>query len=151
MHRLYETEDIVVFWNSDKCRHEKKCVTGSPVTFDFQRRPWIDLTQAPTMKIWQTVKSCPSGALGCVYTHDVVIVLEAESFKSAAYKDGRLIGECVYEDGTEGRVIYHTGVDEAFTGRGIAKRLVYKVLEDAERKGLKVIPTCPYARKVLEE
>ena len=151
MHRLYETEDIVVFWNSDKCRHAKKCVTGSPVTFDFQRRPWIDLTQAPTMKIWQTVKSCPSGALGCVYTHDVVIVLEAESFKSAAYKDGRLIGECVYEDGTEGRVIYHTGVDEAFTGRGIAKRLVYKVLENAERKGLKVIPACPYARKVLEE
>jgi len=29
MHRLYEQGDIVVFWNSEKCRHAKRCVNGS--------------------------------------------------------------------------------------------------------------------------
>lgn len=28
MHRLYANDDISVFWDSDKCFHAKKCVTG---------------------------------------------------------------------------------------------------------------------------
>lgn len=29
MHRLYENNDITVFWDSEKCRHAKECVHGA--------------------------------------------------------------------------------------------------------------------------
>ncbi len=37
------------------------------------------------------------------------------------------------------------------TNRSIAKRLVYKVMEQAERDCVNVTATCSYARKVIEE
>ena len=45
--------------------------------------------------------------------------------------------------------IYHTGVSEEYRGKGIAKRLVYKLLEEAERNEVKVTATCSYAKKML--
>ena len=193
MHRLYETDDIVVFWNSDKCRHAKRCVTGSPKTFDITRRPWIDVTLAPTAEIWQTVSSCPTGALTCVYTHDITVEIHEDECRSVAYvrsgftdgdvniidergsqngdvdniyegepqggnagrddsPDDRIqIGECDYRKTPEGWNIYHTEVNPEYGGKGIAKRLVYKVIEAAEQCGNTVVATCSYADKVLKE
>ncbi|MCR5502072.1 MAG: GNAT family N-acetyltransferase [Lachnospiraceae bacterium] len=159
MHRLYEYGDIAVFWDSDKCRHAKRCVTGSPETFEFGRRPWIDLSKAPTATIWKTIAKCPSGALTCSYTHDIAIKLDPENNRSVAYPASgsapgepvRQIGECDYRITEDGWVIYHTEVSPEYGGRGIAKRLVYKVIEAAERAGAKVIPTCSYAAKILAE
>ena len=45
----------------------------------------------------------------------------------------------------------HTEVDPAFGGRGLAKQLVEFELEDARRRGLSVIPWCPYVRKVIAD
>jgi predicted GNAT family acetyltransferase len=36
-----------------------------------------------------------------------------------------------------------------YNGKGIARRLVYKVTEEAEKRKMSVIPTCSYAKKVL--
>ncbi len=151
MHRLYEYGDIAVFWNSEKCFHAKRCVSGSPETFEFGRRPWIDLTKAPTKEIWQTIQKCPSGALSCVYTHEVDIRFEADKNRSAAYKGEELIGECDLEKTADGWNIYHTEVSPAYGGKGIAKRLVYKLIEAAERAGENIIASCSYAAKVLGE
>ena len=150
MHRLYETEDIAVFWDSDRCRHEKRCRSISPETFDIQRRPWIDLTLAPTAKIWEAVSACPSGALTCVYPHGIRIALNEGECRSVAYDGDKQIGECDYRVTEDGWVIFHTEVLPEYGGKGIAKRLVYKIVEAAEKAGINVIPTCSYAVKVLE-
>lgn len=149
MHRLYEHGDIAVFWDSDKCFHAKKCVHGCPEAFDPVRKPWIDLTKASTPKIWQAINECPSGALTCVYTHGIRIVHDEKANKSIAYDDERQIGECDYRIAPEGWIIYHTEVLPEYGGKGIAKRLVYKVVEAAEKNGNPVVPTCTYAQKVL--
>ncbi len=151
MHRIYETEDLVVFWDSEKCRHQKKCVGGSPRTFDPQRRPWIDLNKAPASEIWQAIEQCPTGALTCVYSHGIRVEFDEEQCRSAAYDGGRQVGECDFQKTPEGWVIYHTETDPAYGGKGIAKRLVYKVAEAAERAGINVTPTCSYAVKVLKK
>ncbi len=151
MHRIYETADITVFWDSDKCRHAKKCVTGSPKTFDINRKPWIDVTLVPTAEIWQTVSECPSGALTCVYNHDISVVLDTDSCRSVAYDGDRQIGECDYQTGPDGWNIYHTEVLPEYGGKSIAKRLVYKIIEAAEKAKALIIPTCSYAAKVLNE
>ena len=151
MHRIYENNDITVFWDSEKCRHAKKCVYGSPQTFDISRKPWIDVTIAPTAEIWQTVSECPSGALTCVYNHEISVVLDTDACKSIAYDGDRQIGECDYQVTSDGWNIYHTEVMPEYGGKGIAKRLMYKIVEAAEKAKAAVIPTYSYAAKVLNE
>ena len=151
MHRLYENNDIVIFWNSDKCFHAKECVTGSPKVFDRSKRPWIRPENEESFGIWKTVEKCPSGALSILYRHEIDVVMEQERCRSAAYKDETLIGECEYRESEGAWCIYHTGVDPDYGGKGIARRLVYKVLEAAEKSGMMVTATCSYAVKVLEE
>ena len=151
MHRLYANEDITVFWNSDKCFHAKKCVTGCPEAFDITRKPWINIDNAPTQKVWQAVSKCPSGALTVTYNHDVEIRYAESENRSLALSKGQIIGECDYEVTAEGWEIYHTEVDKAYADKGIARRLVYTLLQEAERRKCKVIPVCSYAVKVLEE
>lgn len=151
MHRLYENEDLVVFWNSDKCFHAKKCVSGSPKTFCPGQKPWINLGNAETKEIWQAISQCPSGALTCAYRHDIDVTLDPENFRSVATIDGKEIGECNYQITGNEWNIYHTGVSSEHQGKGIARRLVYKVIEAAERKCVNVVARCSYARKVLEE
>ena len=149
MHRLYETEDISVFWNSDKCRHAKQCVQGCPEAFDINRKPWIHIDEAPADKVWKAISKCPSGALAIVYNHGIKIIYEADAQRSAAYLEDRLIGECDYEETENGWRIFHTEVDPEFGGKGIAKRLVYRVVQEAERNKAEVIPSCSYARRIL--
>lgn len=151
MHRLYENSDISVFWDSDKCRHAKECVTGCPEAFNINRKPWIDLKEAPTAKVWQAVSKCPSGALTCVYDHGIEVKLDKDNQCSVAYDGDKRIGECDYRIQNGAYVIYHTEVDPSYGGKGIAKRLVYLVIEAAEREKARIIPTCSYAAKVLED
>lgn len=151
MHRLYENNEIVIFWNSDKCFHSTKCIQASPKTFDVTRKPWIQLGNVPNPEVWQAVEQCPSGALGVLYRHGVNVVFEPERRRSAAYDGDKLIGECDYQESESGWSIYHTEVDPAYGGKGIAKRLVYSVLEAADRKAVKVTATCSYAIKIMGE
>ena len=78
MHRLYENDDLAVFWDSDKCFHAKRCVHSSPETFDIKRRPWIDLSRCPDPEIWNAVSQCPSGALTIAYRHEVDVIMDME-------------------------------------------------------------------------
>ena len=149
MHRLYENEDITVFWDSDKCRHAKVCVTKSPTVFNINKRPWINICGAKSAEIWQTVGQCPSGALSCVYNHDISVIFDEERNCSLALDGDSEVGECCYRKDDAGWTIVHTGVRPEYEGKGIAKRLVYKVTEEAEKRHTTVIPLCSYAAGVL--
>jgi len=67
------------------------------------------------------------------------------------YDDEQLAGFTVYKL-TERQIAFtHTEVAPAFGGRGLAKQLVTKALDDARRRSLAVLPFCPYVRKVIAE
>lgn len=151
MRRLYENENLTIFWNSDKCRHAKECVTRCPGVFDIQKKPWININGAPDAETWQAVSHCPSGALTCTYNHDVSIEFDEANRRSVARLNGEEIGECDYDETPSGWRIYHTGVSPEFTGKNIAKRLVYKLLEEADKRKIAVDPVCSYAAKVVAE
>ena len=151
MHRLYETDEISVFWNSDKCQHATECRKGSPKTFDVNRRPWIDLTKAPTAEIWQAVSKCPSKALTCTYNHNVRIVFDEENHRCDAFRAGEHMGACQYSVDADAWIIYHTEVSEELRGKNIAKRLVYRIVGEAERRNVTLLATCTYAAKILKE
>ncbi len=160
MHRLYENGDITVFWDSDKCMHAKVCVHQSPTVFNKDSRPWINISGATTAEIWKTVSQCPSGALTCTYNHDIRVVLDEKRQCALALDHDKEIGECCWEisadysandSAVSSWTIVHTGVRPEYEGKGIAKRLVFKVAEEAEKRKLKVIPVCSYAAKIMEK
>ncbi|QGF23201.1 GNAT family N-acetyltransferase [Raineyella fluvialis] len=69
-------------------------------------------------------------------------------------RDGdKQIGEINYlafgEDGKE-RILYHTGVNKEYEGRGLAGRLAKAALDDTVAEGLTVVPVCPYVRSYLK-
>ena len=150
MHRVYETEDITVFWDSDRCRHAKRCVTGCPKVFDIQRKPWIDLSQDETSRIWQTVSKCPTKALTVAYNHGIRVEFHEEECRSVAYDGEKEIGECDYLETDEGWCITHTGTDPEYQGKSIGKRIVFYVVEHGEKKKVKVTATCSFAKRLLE-
>lgn len=67
------------------------------------------------------------------------------------YHDGKRAGEMTYTWAGEDKfIIDHTEVDEAFGGKGLAKQLVIAGVEFARKKGVKVIPLCPYAKATIQ-
>lgn len=77
--------------------------------------------------------------------------MDPDNCRSIARDGDRVIGECEYQASPSGWCIYHTGVRPEYEGKGIAKRLVYKVLEAAEKQSIAVSATCSYAAKVIAE
>lgn len=83
-------------------------------------------------------------------TEQITVVFEPDNNRSAAYVDGKHVGECEFT--VEGSVwsITHTGVDSAYGGRGIAKMLVLKVIEEARKQQVRINPICSYAQRMME-
>lgn len=79
----------------------------------------------------------------------VEIRFEREQNRSAAYDGNRLIGFCEVQMTDCTWTIPHTEVDLAYSGQGIARKLVLCVAELAENEGVEVVPICPYAKSIL--
>lgn len=79
------------------------------------------------------------------------IVYEPHFERSAAYDEDKLIGQCNYHDAINSWTIVHTEVDPEYGGQGIARKLVKCLIEEAEKKCIKLNSTCSYASKVLQE
>jgi predicted GNAT family acetyltransferase len=62
--------------------------------------------------------------------------------------DGQ-IAELVYQLDDDRLLLLHTGVPRALEGRGIGTQLVGAAIEEARRRGLTVVPLCPFAREWL--
>lgn len=80
----------------------------------------------------------------------VAVAFEEAANRSAAYKEGELIGECEFSVSEQIWIIDHTGVRPAYGGQGIARRLVEKVIEEARARQIKILPLCSYASKMME-
>ncbi|MEU6370969.1 GNAT family N-acetyltransferase [Streptomyces sp. NPDC046931] len=65
--------------------------------------------------------------------------------------NGKRAGLTAYRDRGAQRVFYHTEVDEAFAGQGLASRLVQEALTDVRAQGKRIVPVCPYVAKFLQK
>lgn len=82
---------------------------------------------------------------------DIRIVFEEARRQAAAYDGEQQIGECQYiVDSAHQWTITHTGVRPEYGGRGIAKQLVECVIEEAQARGVRIVPVCTYAKRVME-
>jgi putative redox protein len=59
----YTNGEITVVWKSEFCQHSTRCFTQLPEVFNPKVRKWVDANGAPSERIIEQVKKCPSGAL----------------------------------------------------------------------------------------
>ena len=71
--------------------------------------------------------------------------------KFTIYENEEIAGEMTYTWAGEKRfIIDHTLVNDKFRGKDYGKQLVMKAVEFARKEGLKIIPLCPFAKKVFD-
>ncbi len=152
----YSTREITILWKPEKCIHSGICVKTLPKVYNPQEKPWIKLENASTEELINQVAKCPSGALSIKQDHQMLIKIEREDNgrkgRFVIYDNDEFAGEMTYVwAGTSKFIIDHTGVEGSFSGRGLGKQLVMKAVEYARNNTLKILPLCPFAKKVFDK
>ena len=80
---------------------------------------------------------------------EIRIEFDALNNQSLAFIDDKNVGECQFDIKDDEWYIMHTGVRPEYGGRGIARMLVEKVIEEAKKRNVKIVPICSYAQKVI--
>jgi predicted GNAT family acetyltransferase len=67
-------------------------------------------------------------------------------------EDDDIAAEMVYNTTSNNQmIIEHTEVDESLRGQNVGMELVHAGVEYARHHGMKNIPICPFAKKVLDK
>src|SRR5918998_115392 len=61
--RRYDTDELTVFWDAQRCIHTGICLRALPDVFDVNARPWVRIDNGSTDAIVAAVEKCPTGAL----------------------------------------------------------------------------------------
>lgn len=76
---------------------------------------------------------------------------ESKGFAMARENDKRAGLMSYSVAGTHLIIIEHTEVDPAFNGKGVGKKMLYKIVEMAREKEVKIIPLCPFAAGMFKK
>jgi len=65
--------------------------------------------------------------------------------------DGAIAGFAEYRLLRDRITFVHTEIDGAFSGQGLASRLIKFALDDARGRGLAVLPVCPFVKAYIQK
>ena len=82
----------------------------------------------------------------------VHVVHNADRQRYELVDDGSVIGFTEYHpDGDTQLVFDHTVVDDAYSGQGLAGKLVRFALDDVRARGKRVVPVCPFVDSFIDK
>ena len=87
------------------------------------------------------------------YAQAMEIKEEKKEKKGEFYieENGKRIAKIQFFDSGEGTItVYHTEVDPSLRGKGIGEDLVERVVGYARDNNLRIVASCPYAKKLIE-
>ena len=82
---------------------------------------------------------------------EVKIVFNIDECDAIAYLNDVEIGRCDYLEFGDYWNIVHTFVDPDYQGKGIAKKLVYSIIENANKNSKLLRADCEYAKRVIDK
>lgn len=66
-------------------------------------------------------------------------------------KDGETIGKVDFHENKQGFLdVYHIEANPEFRGQNLGQKLLDEICTIARQQQKKIIPTCPYAQKMLQ-
>ena len=69
-----------------------------------------------------------------------------------AREDNKRAGMMTYSIASENHIIIdHTEVDPEFKGRSVGKKMLYKIVDMAREKNIKITPLCPFANAMFKK
>jgi uncharacterized protein len=80
---------------------------------------------------------------------ELVVADNAEKRRYEARQGSEVVGFILYRLGPGRMTLIHTEVAPALEGKGIASQLVSGALDDVRRRGLTIVPICPFVRAYL--
>jgi hypothetical protein len=80
---------------------------------------------------------------------DVRIYDDLERSRYSIEADGRLAGFVTYRLSGQEIAFQHAEIEPSLQRQGLASDLVQFALDDAERRGLDVLPYCPFVRSYI--
>lgn len=80
-----------------------------------------------------------------------MIKINKDKSRAEAIEDDKIIGLCEYKINDSVIDIYHTEVDKAYGGKGIAKKLLDEVVNLARNENKKIYPKCSYVAKKFDK
>lgn len=82
-------------------------------------------------------------------------ILHSDNGKKGKFyieQDGEQVAELVYTwAGPERFIIEHTEVGDVLAGKGAGRQLVAKAVEFAREKKVRILPLCPFAKKIFDK
>ncbi|NUR08395.1 MAG: N-acetyltransferase [Nocardioidaceae bacterium] len=82
---------------------------------------------------------------------DLVVVDNPDLHRyEARAPDGTVLGFSAYRLAGDTVVFTHTEVDPATEGQGVGSRLVRGALDDVRRRGVLMVPRCPFVKAYVE-
>lgn len=150
-YRKYIGKTIDVFFNREMCIKSGNCVRGSIEVFNPQNRPWINADGASQEKVIEVIKTCPSKALSYIIKEEELFLFKDGKFY-LNNDEGDMIAQISYSKaGDDIIIIDHTFVDPSLRGKGIALKLVERVIRFAIDNNKKIMPLCPFAKLVFDK
>ena len=73
----------------------------------------------------------------------------AQRFRYEILVDGKVAGFVQYSMRDGRMILVHTEVDEEDEGQGLAGVLVAGALDDIRRRGLRIVPICPFVESYI--
>lgn len=149
----YSNGEITIRWEPQKCIHAGICVKTLPKVYKPNDKPWIEPSNAKSAELVHQIDNCPSGALSYIFNNDE---------KSSTIVDNEDLNR--YELQIEGRTAFieyivakdrifftHTEVPSELEGKGIGSRLLLQSLVEVKKKGLGLVPLCPFVAGYLKK
>lgn len=88
--QTYETDEVTVTFDPNRCIHAAVCVRGLPDVYDPARRRWIRPELAPAAQVAEVAMRCPTGALRAVLRDAAAAPVRAEQLTIAMQHAGPL-------------------------------------------------------------
>ena len=83
---------------------------------------------------------------------EIKIIQEETKGYAIAIENELTAGKMTYSiAGNDFIIIDHTEVDSAFKGKAVGKQLLYKIVEMAREKNIKILPLCPFANALFQK
>lgn len=77
---------------------------------------------------------------------DIEVADAPDRKRYEARTGGEIAGFAAYQTTHELAVFTHTEVDPAYEGQGVGGALIRGALDDVRRRGLAVLPVCPFVK-----
>ena len=154
MKKEYSNGELTIVWQPEKCIHAGVCVKTLPEVYNPKDKPWIKQHNAKTEELVRQIDACPSGALSYYFDATEESGIFADNVEEKRYEfkiDGHtaFIDYIISKD--EKIFLTHTEVPRGLEGKGIGSRMVLQALVDVKKRGLTLVPLCPFVAGYLKK